>query len=229
MDGAIEDSPWKEQTLVLNVQDMFPMGPRKYIRTGLISSTDLKTYDAGQVFVCAVSCDDTSALGKLWVDYEVELHIPQNPSNAGSGNIGGFAAYQLIGGDQALSTGTAEDVVFDGENYNTLGITNASGTYTIPPGSYFVSAVVTAGGYESTATNIELIALQDGAAMSPPTFITKVMAPAGSAVTKNQVPFQFYIGGSSSFTLRITVEVTSAAGTLILPDQMSYLNILKVA
>ncbi len=231
MDGAVEDSPWKEQTLVLNVQDMFPMGPRKYIRTGLISSTDLKTYDAGQIFVCTVSCDDTSALGKLWVDYEVELHIPQNPSNAGAGNVGGLASYQLVGGAQALATGVAEDVIFDNENYNTLGVTRSSGVYTIPPGSYLVSSVVNVADSESSGSClIELIALKDGAAMSPVTIINTEF-PAFSGVTSCQIsiPFQFFISGTANFTLRISVEVTSGAGTLTLPDQMSYLNILKVA
>jgi hypothetical protein len=227
MDGAVEDSPWKEQFLDLNVQDMFPMGPRKYIRTGLISSTDLKTYDAGQVFVCAVTCDDTNAIGKLWVDYEVELHIPQNPSNAGAGNVGGLASFQITGGDQALATGVAEDIVWDSENYNTLGITRSGGVYTIPAGSYLVSAIVSGGSSTGAAGTVELIALQDGSAMVPATILTFNGSVAGVPVS-GQYPFQFAISSSASFTLRITVEIT-ATGTLVLNDQTNYLNILKVA
>jgi hypothetical protein len=226
MDGAVEDSPWKEQNLNLNVSDMFPMGPRKYIRTGLISSTDLKTYDAGQVFVCAVTCDDVNAIGKLWVDYEVELHIPQNPSNAGAGNIGGMASYQIIDGNQALANGVAEDVVFDGESYNSLGITKSSGVYTIPSGTYNVSCDVTFGSVDAFTNLCELIALKDGSAMSPVTIVSaRPTAPANALVPLH---FSFVISGSSSFTLRITSKVTGTA-TGFLADQMCYLNIVKVA
>jgi hypothetical protein len=222
MDGAVEDSPWKEQYLDLSVQDMFPMGPRKYIRTGTISSSDLKTYDAGQIFVCAVSCTDTSAIGKLWVEYDVELHIPQNPDTISINNVGASANYQLTGGNQSLSTGSAATVLYDTENHNSLGASLASGVVTLPAGSYQVNASASFDGAGTTTTTL-LEAYKDGSAMSPATFTIG----GGTSADPSQ-SLTFYIEGSAEFTLQIKATYTSGSGTLVLKDQACFLNILRV-
>lgn len=73
---AIEDAPWKDMTSILNVPSMFPMGPKKFVRTNTVALTDLKTYDAGTMYVCTVGTP-ASVLGKLWVEYDVEFYTPQ--------------------------------------------------------------------------------------------------------------------------------------------------------
>lgn len=82
-EDVVEDAPWKDLESVLNPQAMFPMGPKKFIRSGALpANLDIKTYDAGQMFVCTT---DGAAVnwGKLWVEYDVELSVPANPA-AGS-------------------------------------------------------------------------------------------------------------------------------------------------
>jgi len=229
MDGAIEDAPWKDMCLGLNVQDMFPSGPRKFVRSSAVTGSDLKTYDAGQLFCCTVACADTSAIGKLWVDYEVDLFIPQNPSTAssGTGNVGGLAAYQLTAGDQALTSGVVSTVIFDNANYNSIGVSRSSGVYTLVTGNYLVSGVLTFAGGTSADVYIAVSGKQAGGPMSPVTDIASSQVTGASHASA--VPFSFYFGvtGATS-TLEIIVSVTSAAGTLVLQDQKSYLNILKV-
>ncbi len=71
---------WKDFSCELRPQAMFPMGPKKFIRTSALSSNqDIKTYDAGNFF--ATTADGTStAWGLLWVEYDVTLYTPQTPS-----------------------------------------------------------------------------------------------------------------------------------------------------
>lgn len=80
---VVEDAPWKNLECSLSSSSMFPMGPRKFIRSGaLAANLDVKTYDAGQLFICTT--DGTAVnWGKLWVEYDVELSVPANPA-AGS-------------------------------------------------------------------------------------------------------------------------------------------------
>jgi len=77
-DGTVEASSWvSDLCLVLDPAKMCPMGPWHFVRAGpLAANLDIKTYDAGQVFI--VSNDGTTAaIGKLWVEYEVEFRMPQ--------------------------------------------------------------------------------------------------------------------------------------------------------
>jgi len=83
-EDVAEDAPWKDIDCDLRVPAMFSMGPKKFIRTGAApAGTDIKTYDAGQMFVCTT--DGTAVnWGKLWCEYDVTLYTPQlNPAGAG--------------------------------------------------------------------------------------------------------------------------------------------------
>jgi hypothetical protein len=225
MDGAVEDSPWKEQYLDLSVADMFPMGPRKYIRTSVISSSDLKTYDAGNVHLCAVSCTDTSAIGKLWVEYDVELHIPQNPTTIDNHVVGASANYQLTGGNQSLTTAVAATVLFDTENHNSLNASLSGGVVTLPAGKYQVNAVISASGGTNTPTSLRIDARKDSAAMSPETY---TFSTYGNDAVGPCQSLSYFVEGTSSFTIDIRVTYTNAGGTLLLNDQRSFLNIIRV-
>jgi len=76
-EDVAEDAPWKDICQELRATSMFSMGPRKFIRTGALpAGADIKTYDAGQEFVCTT--DGTAVnWGKLWVEYDVTLYTPQ--------------------------------------------------------------------------------------------------------------------------------------------------------
>lgn len=92
-DDVTEDCPWKDQCCKLRVAAMFPMGPKKFIRTTALSANqDIKTYDAGNLFVGTI---DGTAIpwGKLWIEYDVTLYSPQlNPAG-----VGIVAAYHATG------------------------------------------------------------------------------------------------------------------------------------
>jgi len=74
-----EDAPWKDQCCDLRVSAMHSMGPRKFVRTAaLLANQDIKTYDAGNLYACTT--DGTVVnWGKLWVEYDVSLFVPQLP------------------------------------------------------------------------------------------------------------------------------------------------------
>jgi len=79
-----EDAPWKDICCELRPSAMFSIGPKKFVRTGAVpAGTDVKTYDAAQLFVCTT--DGTAVnWGKLWVEYDVEFFTPQiNPAGVG--------------------------------------------------------------------------------------------------------------------------------------------------
>jgi hypothetical protein len=228
MNGAIEDTPWKDQSLSFVVGDMFPMGPRKYIRTGTLpSSSDMKTYDAGQLFVCAVSCFDTSAIGKLWVEYDVELHIPQNPSAGSLYNVGSALSF-VRSSSQSLTTATYATVDWNDEVLNDIGASNASGVISLLPGTYVGSGVIS---YISDDTSGSIagvvIVYHNGSPISNYNVSRIDTKDSTNADHAFPLPYAFSIvSASSSDTLEVKIRVTSS-GTLTLSGTQCILNLVR--
>lgn len=60
-----------------SVQGPEALGKRRYIRSGTLPANfDLKTYDLGNLIVATQGCADTSPVGELYVEYEVDLDVP---------------------------------------------------------------------------------------------------------------------------------------------------------
>jgi hypothetical protein len=133
---AIETVPWvMEVCCNLDPRAMAEPGDRKYVRTAaLASNLDVKTYDAGTMFVCTVDGSSTN-WGKLWVEYDVEFFKPQLPPGgvsqtdlivSGGGNVsnttifGSVPTYLSSGNtttSYAIANGNANTMVFNQPGY----------------------------------------------------------------------------------------------------------------
>jgi len=74
--NAVRCPVWSQTDYIADKPDLNKL-PQHYIRSTTVSGTDLKTYDVGNLFVCTSGCADTTALGELYVIYDVELITPQ--------------------------------------------------------------------------------------------------------------------------------------------------------
>lgn len=123
-----EDAPWKDITCILRPSALHNLGPRKFIRTGgLGPGQDIKTYDAGNVFIATVDSASAASWGKLWIDYDVTFTTPQlPPSGVVSSSVvaieggGGQSDAQPFGNTPTVSTGgvglsiNLNDLIFSG-------------------------------------------------------------------------------------------------------------------
>lgn len=144
--GAVESVCWRNSKCSFSPAGMFPLGPRKMIRSCLIPS-DLQAYDAGQLFVCVTGQTGNPLIGKLWVSYDVDLYIPQNsfvqdysPSSA--------AMFLLT--TTSLTSGVATLITLT-TIYNPFGIVNNGNTLSLLKGVYRMDARFTVDG--PTITN----------------------------------------------------------------------------
>lgn len=70
---ATRANVWTEHATTMPEQQ-----PELYVRGfGVPPGTDIKTYDAGTVFFATSGEADDSVVGELYVEYVVELHVPQ--------------------------------------------------------------------------------------------------------------------------------------------------------
>jgi hypothetical protein len=148
-EDVAEDAPWKDIVSDLRPDALHAIGPTKFIRTGpLQPNLDIKTYDAGNLFLCTI--DGTAvSWGKLWVEYDVTLMTPQlNPAGFTAteamhivGNTPTSAA--ILGAAPVIQAGSTPIVTINGPQLvfqedgkflvvlNTT--TNTSATETTPP------------------------------------------------------------------------------------------------
>lgn len=135
--GAVEGCAWSSLTCHLDPRGMFPMGPKKFTRTVNIGGSDQKTYDCGNFYICTDGMTGTSMVGKLWVNYSVELYVPQinNPVAPLSKDIAMFKSNALTTLPTAIDTMIElSDIV-----YNPLGVTNNTTAFVLPKGMYDVN------------------------------------------------------------------------------------------
>lgn len=206
-EDAVEDVPWKDQICVLRPDSMFPLGPRKFTRSGNVSG-DLKTYDVGQLHI-GVEGATTAVIGKLWVQYDVELFIPQIESAASSEKTSFFT----MNAAQTYATGVPESVAWDNELVNPLGLSlGALGVITLPQGAYLVE-------YQGTFTDtaaeafVGIVALLKNGVAASPGFAAVFSRPA-TAGQSQSVSLLGYVVSSGTDTIEIQANLAGAAGTL---------------
>jgi hypothetical protein len=213
---AVEDVVWKELCCHLDPSAMFPFGPRKQIRRTLVAG-DISIYDAARLFVCTTGQTDASAIGKLWVDYDVELFVPQNSPNSDSSPS--VTSMFTIDGAQTLTTATPTVADVSESIYDPLGIGEpASGTFTPPAGVYWISGFATFSDSAPELFQVDCELLKNGS----PIRTQAINAYGNNLTTGNELislPFSDIVACSGSDTIELEVTATGAAGTLTVTAQ----------
>jgi hypothetical protein len=96
--NAVRAAVWQEFVFDARAADLHKFAAERFVRSGSLSSNlDIKTYDIGNFFIGAAGCADTSSVGELYVEYDVEFRTPQlNP--AVSATLSPVSQYLITGG-----------------------------------------------------------------------------------------------------------------------------------
>lgn len=188
----VEDAPWKDICCKLPKDRLHPLGKRLFLRTGAVGGTDIKTYDAGNLFIATT--DGTAVnWSKVWCYYDVTLHTPQLPP-------GGMVALSNV----LHITGTTQTTANAFPN-QTVGVGSNSGIATVPatgeiitfnvPGRYLVSY------YSLAATTTT----QTGA---------PAVSASGSLVTSYFIVGE-EVGGSATTSFFQNIVLNAVSGTTL--------------
>jgi hypothetical protein len=202
--------PYQQLKLNCRPKEMHANSDAKFIRPGnLPSNTDIKTYDAGNLFVgISGIANNSGTLGELHVKYIVKLSIPILEGSTGQGTNLSITEY-IDATPQAYSTTvTAVDPMATLVGINGLNVVNTAGVFTIPSGNYLVlwSAVYKNAGADGQ--NVVANLLLNGAT-------TVSTGNSGNGATGSTVSgFYFWRSDSTSATsLRLSITTTSAGST----------------
>jgi hypothetical protein len=137
--NTVIGSVWMEHKCVLSNSLMHPSGVKKYIRTFRMSG-DSKSYDVGRIQVSTVNETGTSNIGKLYVEYTVQLFGPRlaplitSPTSSSCWTL--YSSFSFTGAATTFCSGQFNPVT---SGADALGITCASnGTFSLPDGNYRV-------------------------------------------------------------------------------------------
>jgi len=76
--NAVRSAIWQEMCYEADSKDLLKFGVQRFIRTAaLAANLDIKTYDLGNIIIGTMGMADTSSVGELYIEYDVELHTPQ--------------------------------------------------------------------------------------------------------------------------------------------------------
>jgi hypothetical protein len=217
---CVEDATWKDIKCSLSTAAMFPMGPRKYVRTSEVPGSK-KVFDAGNLWLCTVEEAGTDAIGKLWVEYDIDLFVPQTISSVSTALAG---SYYTNTAAQVVATGVGELVDF-GTIVDSLGIGDfTAGVVTPPKGSYLVQGLVTVTDDTAETFTILLNLQKNGAALTPRPQCSQVRC-AGGAAQCFSVPFLAQVDCNGTDTIGVFLTATGAAGALSVVDEASNISI----
>jgi hypothetical protein len=181
----VEDAPWKDICCLLRPSGMHALGPKKFVRNGIVPGQDLKTTDVGTFILATVDGTNVN-WGKLWVEYDVEFYEPQLNPNGSSlattaqGTAGTTAA--VISAGLAIAGPLISSVVGNVVSFQNL----------VPGGEYFITVVGTA--YASNVVYSALVGftsknpLENGAVNGEGTFLAtassgSITMTSGGAIT----------------------------------------------
>lgn len=210
---SIEFSCWANATCRLDPKSCMGGMERKYVRL-YNASGDLKTYDAGSLFVCTNNETGTGAIGKLWCNYDIEFFKPQADINIAafrpnSTSLGEAVSTTMANGVYTILPLTA--------TYDPMQVFNAltSGTFTPVQGIYAYTISTTC--YDSNNENFYgTVALYQNGSLATGTNASKTQfafAGSGNGVESSlSMSGIFYTNGSQTFGFY--AQLNGAAGTL---------------
>jgi hypothetical protein len=81
-EGVVKAAPWENVAYVASPRNL-SKAVELYTRSSLVAGTDIKTYDVGNLILAVDACADTSVVGDVFLEYDVEFFTPQAGSSSG--------------------------------------------------------------------------------------------------------------------------------------------------
>ncbi len=208
-EGAVKCAPWENVMYRCSMQNLSSTDAL-YTRSTLIAGTDIKTYDVGNLMVATEACADTSIIGDVFLEYDVEFFTPQF-SNSSSVHSGG-EKISSVGGSNAAVFGTTQTIT--GTTYATA--TGTTMTFVVP-GEYLVVLYATG----TTLANPTRSGTASASYLASPTFGTATSAYFVWAVSANAGQTLILdFSGSASIGGNVITRIAQYDTGLALPSSM---------
>jgi len=220
LDPADEDLPCNDLRIVLPPEKMHAQNLAKFIRTGgLPGSSDIKTYDVGNLFVCAEGLSATQFnVNRLYCRYKCHLYTrvdvagagaPQNNSVTNLLDIGvtltTATPYQPL---LAAVSSTSQSVT------NGLNVTNNAGVITPPAGNYLLMCHSSVQSSAEVLTTFLFNVLKNSIVQNPLDGFTAMYEDTNGTGALASLDTSQFISCNGTDTIKLSIEAGAVSGTL---------------
>jgi hypothetical protein len=147
--NAVRSEVWHECVYNADKADLEKFGKQRFVRTGsLASNLDIKTYDVANMIVATQGCADTTSLGELYLEYDIELITPQAPQAAVSTGVQTITSTSATVNSSWFTTSTTVGPVYANVAGNTVTFA-IPGVYAVTFSCGSTSGTLTGYGYSS--------------------------------------------------------------------------------
>jgi hypothetical protein len=216
-EGAKVCRVWENFVSPMDRSNMHALGPRKYIRASN-QAGDVKTYDVGKIHVATIGQGDTNTAGQLWVNYEIEFHIPQNSIPlSGPKQTSYFRNFTAQTFADPESTPVNLNQIYDPLGF---GENDGASTYAWTPaaGFYHISLMCTFNDSSDEDFKVTLYMFKNGAAFTYNAYASEDTSSGTTAELNLAVQAVEEFNGTDTFS--IEAIVVGVAGTLTIPINM---------
>jgi len=186
--------------------------PAKYVRPGLQpTNTDIKTYDAGNLYVSTYGNAGTTVIGELRVRYRVRFSEPVLESSATTpGAVGAVAIFSSATPEASGATTVAAQLLLAKTDANGISAANTAGSIVLPAGAYEVIAGNIMTNTIPADNPVSFLALTvGGSAVS--TAVGEALGATTSPASATVGPMK--VASASAITLTVSVVNTFSAGS----------------
>jgi len=209
-DPHCDAMPYQAMALALEPRQMYQSSDAKYVRPGgLPGSSDIKTYDVGNLNVLTQNNGGTNAIGELHVRYRVRFEVPVLES-AVTAPANNQVALFVSNGAEVLATGVLKTLALATTSTNGIGAVNTAGSIVLPAGNYLVDVQVVA-----SDTNVESFEAVTDLIINSATVTYVQNGPfdlTGAGRISQNIAWWFASNGTEA--LSVSVVATGAAGSL---------------
>jgi hypothetical protein len=141
--NAVRSAVWQEFVFDARARDLHKFAAERYVRSAApAANLDIKTYDIGNFFVGVAGCADTSAIGELYVEYDVEFTTPQLSPAVAIATAEPLTQFVIQAGNRTNADVLGDAPVSYGASYCTASLNTV--TFSVA-GDYLVELVVISG------------------------------------------------------------------------------------
>jgi hypothetical protein len=191
--------PNQNSKLIVPVSHLHPRGLPLFVRPGqLPGGTDIKTYDAGNLYIAAQGMVGTGEVGELHVRGVVEFENFLLDASLVSAPINNqVVIYQSTVGEVLNASGATYRLLLAGTRIGNLGATNTNGVIVFPPGNYLIDV---AGSvlFSVAGQNFYMFLVVNGSNVGPPGPYNETETDTIIAATSTQSWFLASDGTSAS-------------------------------
>jgi len=214
LDPADEDLPCNDLRIILPPEKMHAQNIAKFVRTGgLPGSSDIKTYDVGNLFVCAEGLSATQFnVNRLYCRYKCHLYTRVDVAGAGAPQNNSVSFFKSSAGEASGSTTVLKQLVLATAVTNGISVVNTAGSMVPPAGNYLVDYTINSYNSSDAENGISTLDFQKNG--------TSVYTVNYQPVNTYSIEFQYITGmqyvtanGTDAFTLWMANDYSS--GTVL--------------